>query len=65
MTKTIDVQVNAQSIAAFKKGYPLILKDAVMNPEVLMEEGTIIRLVDKYRKFIAKGYYGNQNKGVG
>ena len=40
MTKTIDVQVNAQSIAAFKKGYPLILKDAVMNPEVLSEEGT-------------------------
>lgn len=65
MTKTIDVQVNAQSIAAFKKGYPLILKDAVVNPEVLSEEGTIIRLVDKYRKFIAKGYYGNQNKGIG
>ncbi|WP_432361959.1 class I SAM-dependent rRNA methyltransferase [Sporosarcina sp. UB5] len=65
MTKTIEVQVNAQSIAAFKRGYPLILKDAVMNPEVLKEEGTIIRLVDKYRKFIAKGYYGNQNKGIG
>ncbi|MDN4606455.1 class I SAM-dependent rRNA methyltransferase [Sporosarcina highlanderae] len=65
MTKTIDVQVNAQSIAAFKKGYPLILKDAVVNPEVLKEEGTLIRLVDKYRKFVAKGYYGNQNKGVG
>ncbi|WP_060205602.1 class I SAM-dependent rRNA methyltransferase [Sporosarcina koreensis] len=65
MTKTIDVQLNAQSIAAFKKGYPLILKDAVMNSEILKEEGTIIRLVDKYRKFIAKGYYGNQNKGIG
>ncbi|MCM3638441.1 class I SAM-dependent rRNA methyltransferase [Sporosarcina luteola] len=65
MTKTIDVQVNAQSIAAFKKGYPLILKDAVINPEVLQEEGSLIRLVDKYRKFIAKGYYGNQNKGIG
>ncbi|WP_339253253.1 class I SAM-dependent rRNA methyltransferase [Sporosarcina sp. FSL W8-0480] len=65
MTKTIDVQVNAQSIAAFKKGYPLILKDAVVNPEVLKEEGTLIRLIDKYRKFVAKGYYGNQNKGIG
>ncbi|GEN83408.1 methyltransferase [Sporosarcina luteola] len=65
MTKTIDVQVNAQSIAAFKKGYPLILKDAVMNPEVLQEEGTLIRLVDKYRKFVAKGYFGHQNKGIG
>ncbi|HEX5563658.1 MAG TPA: class I SAM-dependent rRNA methyltransferase [Sporosarcina sp.] len=65
MTKTIDVQVNAQSIAAFKRGYPLILKDAVMNPEVLSEEGTLIRLVDRYHKFVAKGYYGNQNKGIG
>lgn len=65
MTKTIDVQVNSQSIAAFKKGYPLILKDAVVNPEVLKEEGTLIRLIDKYRKFVAKGYYGNQNKGIG
>ncbi|QTD39724.1 class I SAM-dependent rRNA methyltransferase [Sporosarcina sp. Te-1] len=65
MTKTLDVQVNAQSIAAFKKGYPLILKDVVVQPDVLKEDGTIIRLVDKYGKFIAKGYYGNQNKGVG
>lgn len=65
MTKTIDVQVNAQSIAAFKKGYPLILKDAVVNPEVLQEEGSFIRLVDQYNHFIAKGYYGNQNKGIG
>lgn len=65
MTKTIDVQVNAKNIADLKKGYPLILKDAVLNPEVLREEGSIIRLIDRNRKFVAKGYYGNQNKGIG
>ena len=43
----------------------MILKEAIINPEVLDEEGTIVRLVDKYRRFVAKGYYGNQNKGIG
>jgi 23S rRNA (cytosine1962-C5)-methyltransferase len=30
-----------------------------------VEEGTIIRLVDEKNKFIAKGYFGKQNKGYG
>ena len=65
MTKTIDLQLNAQSIAAIKKGYPLIMKDAILNPEILREEGSILRLIDRNRQFVAKGYYGVQNKGVG
>lgn len=63
--KTIDVLVNDKSGIALKKGYPLILKEAVMNPEVLKEEGDLLRLIDRNRRFIAKGYYGNQNKGIG
>lgn len=67
MTKTIDLQVNARNIKDFKKGYPLILKDAIINSGVLATEaeGTIVRLVDKDRRFVAKGYYGLQNKGLG
>ena len=65
MTKTIDLQLNAKSISDIKKGYPLILKEAVFNPEVLKEEGSIIRLVDRNWRFVAKGYYGEQNKGIG
>ncbi|MCG7336672.1 class I SAM-dependent rRNA methyltransferase [Sporosarcina sp. ACRSM] len=65
MTKTIDVQVNAKNIADIKKGYPLILKEAIINPDALREEGSIIRLLDRNRQFVAKGYYGNQNKGIG
>ncbi len=65
MTKTIDVQVNAKNIADIKKGYPLILKEAIINPDALREEGSIIRLIDRNRQFVAKGYYGNQNKGIG
>lgn len=65
MTKTIDLQVNARNITDFKKGYPLILKDAIINSSALTTEGTIVRLVDKDRRFVAKGYYGLQNKGLG
>ncbi|WP_342506930.1 class I SAM-dependent rRNA methyltransferase [Sporosarcina sp. FSL K6-2383] len=65
MTKTIDLQVNAKNIADLKKGYPLILKEAIINTHALTEEGAIVRLVDRDRRFVAKGYYGNQNKGIG
>ncbi|CAM3236717.1 class I SAM-dependent rRNA methyltransferase [Filibacter tadaridae] len=65
MTKTIDLQVNAKNIADFKRGYPLILKDAIINSDVLTKEGTIVRLIDRDRKFVAKGYHGLQNKGIG
>ena len=65
MTKTIDLQVNARNISDMKKGYPLILKDAILNPEVLTQEGSIVRLIDRDRRFVAKGYYGVQNKGLG
>lgn len=65
MAKTIEVQLNNQAIIDVKKGYPLILKDSVLNPQVLEQEGSIIKFVDRNWRFVAKGYYGNQNKGVG
>ncbi|MBE1553045.1 class I SAM-dependent rRNA methyltransferase [Sporosarcina limicola] len=65
MAKTIDLQVNAKNISDFKRGYPLILKDAIINSDVLTKEGSIVRLIDRDRKFVAKGYYGIQNKGLG
>ena len=36
-----------------------------MNPNVLDEEGIVLKLVDEQNQFIAKGYYGKQNKGLG
>ena len=45
-------------------GYPLILKEAITN-ETLVEEGSIIQLIDKQGNYIATGYYGEQNKGLG
>ncbi|RDW21258.1 class I SAM-dependent rRNA methyltransferase [Oceanobacillus chungangensis] len=65
MKPTIDLKVNAKFIEQYKNKYPLISKDAVANVEALTEEGAIVNLVDNNRQFIAKGYYGEQNKGIG
>lgn len=36
-----------------------------MSPHKLEEEGQILKLVDKEGRFVAKGYFGKQNKGYG
>src|SRR5699024_3307319 len=57
--------IMSSSIAKkMRKGYPLIPKDAIRTREVI-EEGTILYLVDEMGQFIGKGYYGKQNKGCG
>ncbi|MCA0170698.1 class I SAM-dependent rRNA methyltransferase [Bacillus sp. RAR_GA_16] len=60
-----SVQVQAKHQKKFIKGYPLIFKEAIVNADGLKEEGVILRLEDEKGKFIAKGYYGRQNKGFG
>ncbi|WP_042475720.1 class I SAM-dependent rRNA methyltransferase [Bacillus ndiopicus] len=52
-------------VKELKNGYPLILKDAVENAETSIEEGTLVQLMDKQGQYIATGYYGIQNKGIG
>lgn len=65
MKKEMDLFVNAKHEKKFKNHYPLIHKDAVRNYSVLKQEGSIINLIDQNGQFIAKGYYGIQNKGIG
>ncbi|MBP1968408.1 23S rRNA (cytosine1962-C5)-methyltransferase [Virgibacillus natechei] len=65
MTSAIELKVKAKYIAQYKNKYPLISKDAILNPDVLKGEGSIVHLVDENNQFIAKGYYGKQNKGIG
>lgn len=60
-----SVQVQAKHQKKFYKGYPLIFKEAIVNADALKEEGTILRLEDEKGQFIARGYYGRQNKGYG
>jgi 23S rRNA (cytosine1962-C5)-methyltransferase len=63
--KPIELKVKSSYIDQFQKKFPLINKDAIINSEDIQKEGSIIHLVDINGKFIAKGYYGKQNKGLG
>jgi len=61
----MNLTVKAEYINDYKSGYPLISKESIVDWSKLKDEGTIINLVDAKKKFIAKGYYGIQNKGFG
>lgn len=64
MKKEVCLKVKTKYQNKFRNGFPLILKDAVIHLNDL-EEGSIVQLMDDQNKFIAKGYYGRQNKGLG
>jgi 23S rRNA (cytosine1962-C5)-methyltransferase len=65
MRHEISLQLTRKFVNKYKSGYPLIFKEAIHNIDDLNEEGAIVRLVDDRQHFIAKGYYGKQNKGYG
>jgi len=49
----------------FLNGYPLIAKESLENINTLKDEGAIIDIIDNKNHFIARAYYGRQNKGYG
>ncbi|QUH29137.1 class I SAM-dependent rRNA methyltransferase [Vallitalea guaymasensis] len=63
--KETTIRLKKNFINKITKGYPLIEKNAVIDTNKLTHEGMVIKLVDNNNKFIAKGYYGKQNKGNG
>ncbi len=66
MNNEVILKIKAKFVKRYTNGYPLILKEAIVNPGDLKEEGMIVKLVDEQRSaFLAKGYYGKQNKGLG
>lgn len=65
MGKEIDIKVKAKFVSKISKGFPLIVKESIANLNDLQEEGSLVRLVDENNRFLAKGYYGIQNKGYG
>lgn len=64
-----EVKIYDKYVEQFKKGYPLIFKEAIMGVQLLdasdIKEGTLLKLVDERGKYLATGYYGRQNKGYG
>lgn len=65
MPTEINVKIKQNYAGKLSKGYPLISKEALLNENQLQKEGSVIKLVDEKDRFIAKGYYGRQNKGYG
>ena len=67
MNNEIDVKIKEKVTNKYREGYPLIVKEAIINVDDLevAEESTIVRLVDDKGRFIARGYFGKQNKGYG
>ncbi|WP_066498618.1 class I SAM-dependent rRNA methyltransferase [Abyssisolibacter fermentans] len=61
----VIVRLNKKFISKILNGYPLIEKDAIINKNKLKNEGDVLKLVDHNNKFVAKAYYGKQNKGIG
>ena len=65
MNKEIDLTIKPAYLKEYQNGYPLISKESIIDWSKVTEEGTIVNLLDNRKKFIAKGYYGRQNKGYG
>jgi len=65
MNKVIDLTIKPAYVKEYQNGYPLISKESIIDWSKVTEEGTIVDLLDDRKKFIAKGYYGKQNKGYG
>ena len=65
MIKEVSLKLKSKYVNKIKNGYPLISKESIINVTDQVEEGTVVRLVDESNKFIARGYYGKQNKGLG
>ncbi len=65
MNKEINLTIKSKYIKAYHDGYPLISKESIVDWSRVTDEGMIVNLLDDRQKFIAKGYYGKQNKGYG
>ena len=65
MHKEINLTIKSGYVKAYHDGYPLISKESMVDWNRVTDEGTIVNLLDDRKKFIAKGYYGKQNKGYG
>ena len=65
MKHNIMVRVKDTYAKMIKRGYPLLTKEMCKGSLAPVEAGDILSLVDERGQFLAQGYYGVQNKGLG
>lgn len=59
------MKLHPKFVERYQKGYPLLIKEALQDLDVLKEEGQLIRLTDQTGRYVGTVYYGRQNKGYG
>lgn len=60
----VTVKIETSFEKNVQNGNPLLYKDAIAT-SMNLEEGQVIDVVTKQNKFIGRGYYAIQNKGIG
>jgi len=65
MRDSIDLIIKPPYLKNYTNGYPLISKAYIDIGSKPIKEGTLINILDSRKNFIAKGYYGIQNRGHG
>ncbi|MGL4362959.1 MAG: class I SAM-dependent rRNA methyltransferase [Cellulosilyticaceae bacterium] len=64
-TKETSLKIKINYVKKIQKGNPLIPKEAIIDTDIAKKDIVLVNLYDTNNKFIAKGYYGKQNKGYG
>jgi len=65
MLKEIKVTIKREFEDKLRDGYPLILGEFIEDWNTVEKQGSILKLYTTKGKFVAKAYYGEQNKGKG
>lgn len=63
--KETRVKLSDHGKEMIQSGHPLITELTFEKQRLSLEEGTLVRLDDHVGRFVARGYLGNQNKGIG
>ena len=61
----VTLQVDSRLAALYKRGFPIVEQEIVEQVEEPLLEGDFLTIEDESGAFVAKGYYGQQNKGRG
>lgn len=65
MAEVVKVTLDKKQETKIRRGYPLISEGTVTSWQKVGAEGTLLDLHDQGGAFVARGYYGRQNKGFG
>ncbi|MHC5252584.1 class I SAM-dependent rRNA methyltransferase [Listeria kieliensis] len=63
--KAPKIKIKKQYLSKYQNGYPLLAPEWIQSLPEGLKEGDLVDVSSPDGKFIAKGYYGKQNKGLG